>query len=139
MSHERLLHMLDVKRSILFYLDRTKQAATSHHLFLTYAPHRCGLPVSSQRFSRWISATIALCYRLEKAPLPDRVTAHSTRAMAASYAFLDNVSLADISAAATWASPTTFIRHYAVDVRARHNAPLAHSVLNLATAAVNKT
>lgn len=132
-DRERLLHTLDVKRALLFYLDRTKATATSHRLFLTYAPHHVGMPVSSQRFSKWISATIALCYELERVPVPGKLLAHSTRKMASSHAFFDNVSLEDICAAATWASPSTFIRHYAIDVRAQRTAPVARSVLQAAT------
>lgn len=66
-EHEHLLHMLDVKQSLLFNLDRTKALAAIHHVLLTYAPHHCGLSVSSKCFSRWITAII-LCYQLEKFP-----------------------------------------------------------------------
>lgn len=76
-EHERWLHTLDMKRSLLFYLEGTKASATTHRLFVMYAPHHFGSAVSSQWFSRWISATIALCYQLEKVPLPGRLTAHS--------------------------------------------------------------
>lgn len=119
-AQDRLLHTLDVKRALLYYLERTKSTAAMHRLFLTYALHRRGLQVSSQRFSRWITATISLCYQLEGLPVPTRLTAHSTRAMASSHTFLDNVSLEDI------------IKHYAIDVRAQQSAPVSRSVLHAA-------
>lgn len=37
MEHEHLLHTLDVKRSLLFCVDRTKAFVASYCLFVTYA------------------------------------------------------------------------------------------------------
>lgn len=71
-KHERLLHTLDVKCALLFYLDRPRASASTHHLFLTHASHIPGQSVSSQHFSHWITAMIALCYDLEKVLLPGR-------------------------------------------------------------------
>lgn len=127
---DKLYHTLDVKRALLFYLDRTKFPDRADSLFVRYSnPHR-GSKVSSQRLSHWLSELISLTYSLARVPPPKRLTAHSTRAVAASTAFLQGVSLGDICAAATWSSPTTFIRHYAIDVQARQTAPLARAVLS---------
>lgn len=137
LDRERLLHTHDINRALLFYLDRTKSFVSSHHLFVTYVPCHCGFSVSSQRFSKSITATIALCYDLEQVPLPGSLRTHSTWAVASSYAFMNNVSLGDICVTATWASSMTFIRHYAVDVQAQCTTPVARSVLGTAAAAVS--
>lgn len=117
-EEERKLHSLDVKRALLFYLNCTNFHNQEESLFVCYSGPKTGQAVSSQRLSRWITATIYLEYDLARVPRPQHVKVHSTRAMAVSVAFLDGVLLPDICAAATWSNLDTFIRHYAVDVRA---------------------
>lgn len=63
---DRLLNTLDVKHVLLFYLDHTKFLGRASNLFVTYASHHQGQPVSSQRLSRWITALIDLAYHLER-------------------------------------------------------------------------
>lgn len=128
-DEERRLHCLDVKRVLLFYLDRTKDFRKSQYLFLVHAGPRRGHTVSSQRLAKWIVETIRLAYLLAKRPLPGPVKAHSTRAMAASTAFMKWASLTEVCQAATWSSPHTFVRHYAVDIRARQRLRVGRCVL----------
>lgn len=61
---ERRLHTLDIRRALLFYLDRTKSQNRDQSLFVCYAGPNRGKAVSSQRLSRWITATIDLAYDL---------------------------------------------------------------------------
>lgn len=121
-NDERKLHALDVRWALLFYLDRIKFSGRAHSLFVCYSGPNKGKTISSQSLSHWITATIELAYDLARVPKSQCVTAHSTRAVAASVAFLDGVPLHEICRAATWSSPNTFISHYAIDVRrnARH-------------------
>lgn len=127
---QRLWHTLDVRRALLFYLHRTSFPGGEDSLFLGYSGRYARWTISSQRLSRWVTATIELSYALQKLPAPPRVTAHSTRVVATSVALLHGVSLQDICTAATWASPNTFICQYAIDARARRCAPVARPALS---------
>lgn len=127
---EKIYHTLDVKRALLFYTHRTKFHDRAESLFITYSHPQQGHQVSSQRLSHWVMTVIDMAYSLAKVPKPQRITAHSTRDIAASTAFLHGIPLKDICAVATWSSPNTFINHYAIDVRVRQYAPLARSVLS---------
>lgn len=130
-GEECKLHSLDVKRALSFHLHRTRFPNRAHSLFVCYSEPKKGQAVTSQRLSQWITATIDLAYDLARVPKPQHVTVHSTCAVAASVVFLDGVPLQDICAAATWSNPDTFVRHYAVDVRAQCSAPLARSALSV--------
>lgn len=95
-----LLHTLDAKNALLFYLDRTKFPDRAQNLFVSYSPLHQGLPVSSQRLFCWVTVAIEFSYSLKRLPRPHRLTAHSTRAVASSVAFLDGVLLREICAVA---------------------------------------
>lgn len=125
----RLLHTLDIRRALLFYLNRTA-FPQSQGLFVCYSGPRQGHPISSQRLSRWVTATIELAYSLAKVPKPLHVEGHSTRALATLVAFSYGIPLQDICTAATWSSPNTFIQHYAIDARAQRSAPVARAALS---------
>lgn len=73
-----LLHTLDVKRALLFYIDRTKFPNRAQNLLVSYSGWHRGQPISSQRLSRWLTATIELAYSLEQLPNPQCLMAHST-------------------------------------------------------------
>ncbi|XP_042317564.1 uncharacterized protein LOC121927762 [Sceloporus undulatus] len=126
---ERVLHTLDVRRALAFYLDRTKHSSRSERLFQCYSTPKKGLPVSAQRLSKWVSKTVALSYELLGKPCPDRVRSHATRAIAASSAFLSGIPLEDICKAAVWSQPLSFIRHYRLDTRAKRDAAFGRAVL----------
>lgn len=128
-DEERRLYCLDVKRALLFYLDRTKDFRQSPYLFLVHAGPRRGQTVSLQRLAKWIVETIRLAYLLAKRPLLGPVRAYSTRAMAASTAFMRGASLTDVCQAATWSSPHMFVCHYAMDVWARQRLRVGRCVL----------
>ncbi|KAL0201208.1 hypothetical protein M9458_004395, partial [Cirrhinus mrigala] len=76
---------------------------------------RKGHPVTKQRLSRWIVHAIMLAYSSLGLQCPVGVRAHSTRGMASSLAWSSGVSIAEICAAASWASPSTFTRFYNLD------------------------
>ncbi len=110
-------------RILRAYTAATAAIRRSDQLFLCYGGHNRGCAVSKQRLSHWVVNVIAQAYRASGRPPPAGVRCHSTRGIAASWAALKGVSLEDICAAASWASPNTFTRFYRVNVAAPH--PLA--------------
>ncbi|XP_043992826.1 uncharacterized protein LOC122842750 [Gambusia affinis] len=125
------LHGLCPVRALHTYMDRTKILRKSDQLFVSWAKGHLGKPVSKQRLSQWIVAAIALAYTSKGQQPPEGLRAHSTRGLTTSWALFRGVSIQEICAAASWASPHTFARFYKLDVTAQ---PLAHSVLSLASA-----
>ena len=74
-----MLHSLDIRRALAFYMSRTKDFCTSSRLFVCFHGPRKGSPASSQTISRWIVSTITLAYGpAGKAP-PEALKAQSTR------------------------------------------------------------
>lgn len=104
-------------RALRRYVDATSGFRRSDALFLCYGGHRRGCALSKQRLSHWIVEAVLRAYERKGLPLPP-VKCHSTRGVSASWAALKGVPLADICAAATWASPCTFARFYRMNVAA---------------------
>ncbi|KAJ7332170.1 hypothetical protein JRQ81_014350 [Phrynocephalus forsythii] len=129
---ERSLHLLDVRRALLFYLSRTAPVRKTKRLFVRTVDPQKGEPVSSQAISKWICNTITLAYLTKGCALPSPPKGHSTRAVAFSTAFLRGIPIPDICKAATWAAPSTFANHYRMDVRARADTAFGRAVLSSA-------
>lgn len=87
---EQALHTLDMRRALAFYLDRTKPFRKSLQLIVAIAERVRGQPMSSQWISSCITACIRECYALAGISAPP-LRAHSTRAVAASTAFMTQV------------------------------------------------
>ncbi|KAJ7316026.1 hypothetical protein JRQ81_002188 [Phrynocephalus forsythii] len=104
----------------------------SDRLFISYDPRLKGANISPQRLSSWIVSTIKLCYELSHKPLPSQVRAHSTRAVSSSTAFLRGVPLDEVCRAATWSQPSTFVKHYRLDTRAKASTSFGRAVLSQA-------
>lgn len=126
---ERTLHSLDVARALKFYVDRTKCFRKTSQLFVNFGPVNQGKALSKASISRWLSGCIMYCHRLANRPLPGRPRAHSTRAIAATTAFLSGVPLLDICRAATWRSTHTFTKFYCVDRDSREESRVGQAVL----------
>lgn len=122
---EERLHTLAVRRALVFYMDRNKPFQSFSQLFMTFSDWMKGCPVSSHR----ISSDICLCYNLANVTPPNRVLAHSTKAHAASAAFLAQVPILDICKTATWSSVPSFASHYAISQQSGDNAKFGHMVL----------
>ena len=103
-------------RALGVYVSRTKAVRQTDQLFVCYGQAVRGRRLSQHRLSHWIVDAIQAAYQLAGRPLPGPVVAHSTRGMAASWAQVRGVPLADVCAAAGWASPLTFARFYRVNV-----------------------
>ncbi|XP_071987723.1 uncharacterized protein [Engystomops pustulosus] len=110
------LQALDVKRSVLAYLQRAEAFRESEALFLQFRGPNKGKRASKSTLARWIKDSISMCYDLEGLPSPLNLKAHSTRSTAASWAEISHISLEQICKAAVWSGPSTFVRHYRLNV-----------------------
>ncbi|XP_058879441.1 uncharacterized protein LOC131737040, partial [Acipenser ruthenus] len=109
---EERLHMLCPVRALRCYMDRTKTVRQTEQLFICHGSRSLGQPLSKQRLSHWIVDAIKLAYESAGLPPPGQLKAHSTRGMATSWALFRGVPVSDICAAASWATPHTFMRFY---------------------------
>ncbi|XP_050972479.1 uncharacterized protein LOC127169281 [Labeo rohita] len=125
---EERLHCLCPVRALRCYVNRTKALRKSNQLFVSWADSHRGKPISRQRLSHWIVEAIIVGYNSMGLSPPEGLRAHSTRGLASSWAWFKGVSIRDICAAASWASPHTFVRFYKLDVT---EPSLAHSVLSV--------
>lgn len=121
-------------RALDTYVTRTRAFRKSDQLFVCYGERVLGQRLSKQRLSHWIVDTITTAYQLAGRPLSSAIVAHSTRGVAASWALLRGVPLADVCAAASWASPSTFARFYQVNVAPSNEVERA--VLGVASASL---
>ncbi|XP_078246542.1 uncharacterized protein LOC144588170 [Pogona vitticeps] len=126
---ERMLHSLDVRRALAYYVTRSKDFRQTHRLFLCFYGPRKGSPASSSSLSRWLVSTISLAYELLQKPVPDGLKAHSTRAMATSTALLRGIDIQEICRSATWSNASTFVTHYKLDLRAKAETKFGRAVL----------
>ncbi|KAK0130871.1 hypothetical protein N1851_034445 [Merluccius polli] len=126
-EQERLNALCPV-RALRVYVDRTAGFRKSEQLFVSCATSHLGKPLSKQRLSHWIVEAIAMAYSSVGLEPPIGLRAHSTRGMAASWALFQGVSVEEICAAASWATPHTFTRFYRLDVTAPN---LSHTVLSV--------
>ncbi|CAC5392070.1 unnamed protein product [Mytilus coruscus] len=108
--------LLDPKRSIIIYLNKTKnirqklEASDKVKLFLAMKePHK---PVTSVTISSWIVQTIRSAYSNDNL----KVKGHSTRAIAPSWALYKGAWTKSILDAADWSSESTFVRFYLRDL-----------------------
>ena len=74
------------------------------------------------KLSRWIIQSTSLAYKLTGRTLPEYLKAHSSRALSTSAAFHRRVELPLICCAAPWSTPSTFVKHYHLDIRAKNDA-----------------
>ena len=101
---------LDVVTLLPIYLKKVKQLRTDvNSLFVTHVkPYK---RPSAQTVSRWLVQLIQMAYEKEGLIL-DKVTGHSTRALAPSWAEFKGVPVSEILRVADWASAKTFYSHY---------------------------
>ena len=115
-AEERELNTLCPVRALHVYMSRTAEFRRDDQLFVSWATPHKGKPLSRQRLSHWIVEAISLAYRGKGLQPPQGLRAHSTRGMATSWALFRGVSVQEICAAASWATPHTFVRFYRLDV-----------------------
>lgn len=115
-SKEEVFHTLDVKRCLLLYLEVTKEFRKSFSLFVLFSGLRKGYHASKSTIRRWLRMAIKEGYTSSGQVPLDGIMAHSTRAVATSWAERAGTSPKQIRKAATRTSFSTFIRHYRIDL-----------------------
>uniref|UniRef100_A0A803K726 Small ubiquitin-related modifier 3 n=2 Tax=Xenopus TaxID=8353 RepID=A0A803K726_XENTR len=128
-EQERLWHTLDLVRAISSYLERTSSWRKTSKLFVIPRGPRKGLAPSKVTVSRWIVSCIVFAYQLAGREVPKDLKAHSTRAMATSWAAAAKAPPEAICRAARWSSATTFVRHYKLDVFQSQEARFGRKIL----------
>lgn len=114
-TEDQKLNALCLVCALRVYLDRTSSFRKSNQLFISWAlSSPSGKPISKQHLSHWLVEAISLAYESKRLQ-PEGLRAHSTSGVAASWALFKGVSLQDMCATASWASPRTFFR-YQLDV-----------------------
>ncbi|XDV41091.1 hypothetical protein PO909_010017 [Leuciscus waleckii] len=117
-DEERDAGLLCPVRALRAYVSRSSAFRQTEQLFVSFSGRSKGLAASKQSLSRWIVDAIALAYASKGMQCPLGVRAHSTRGKASSWAWSSGIALQDICTAAGWASPSTFIRFYNLEVPA---------------------
>jgi hypothetical protein len=86
-------------------------------------------PPSAQTVSRWLVRTIKMAYEIHPHLPQTKVVAHSVRAVAPNWARFKGASKERILQAADWRRETTFIKHYARDLK-EQGTPFGTAVLS---------
>ncbi|XP_018425159.1 PREDICTED: nucleolar protein 6 [Nanorana parkeri] len=115
-SRESGFHCLDVRRCLLQYLKISKEFRRSESLFVLFSGRSKGKQASRSSLARWLRQAIMEAYGVLNVPPPSLVTAHSTRALATSWAERAGATPEQICKAATWSSFSTFAKHYRLDL-----------------------
>jgi hypothetical protein len=123
-------YTLCVRRAILKYLEATRPFRKSDALFVCFQGKNKGQKASKATISRWVRRCIEVSYHKLGKELQGPVTAHSTRGMATTWAKFNNVSMDVICDTAAWGQPSTFTRHYQLNLAgAEPSARFANAVL----------
>ena len=128
---DRRLHGLCPVRALHLYLQKTRAGRASSQLFVSFGPGQTRSAVVRSSLSRWVVDAIKMAYGSAGVPVPEGLRAHSTRAVAASWAVTRGVPVQEVCMAANWSSPSTFMTFYNLDVSM---STVAHSVLGVANA-----
>ncbi|KAG8575970.1 hypothetical protein GDO81_009723 [Engystomops pustulosus] len=126
---EMAWHSLDVRRALLQYLKQTESWRQDHNILLQYGGRNKGKKASKASIARWIQSVIRAAYATQQLEIPGKVKAHSTRAMAASWAEKRGASIEEICRAATWSSHMTFAKHYRLDLHCARELAFGRKVL----------
>ena len=102
-------------RAVNCYLQATNTVSHSDRLLLRWASKKA--QIFPQTLSSWIRRVIQEAYAFADVPIPPmRRAGHEVRALAASHAYMNNVSLTDLLEAVGWSSSSTFAKHYLREV-----------------------
>ena len=121
-SEDERMHYLCPVRALRLYVQRTAACrGCVKQLFVTHGPGKAaGRVAATPTLSRWLLEAIRLAYSSKGLDVPDGLKAHSTRAMASSWAVAKGVSIQEVCLAANWSSASTFATFYRLDVPAPH-------------------
>ncbi|XP_041443608.1 uncharacterized protein LOC121402018 isoform X1 [Xenopus laevis] len=136
-AEEKMWHTLDLVRAVKIYMERTKAWRRSEHLFIIPNGYRKGQAPTKRTISSWIVAAIAKAYNVAGRGVPKGLKAHSTRALASSWAAQARESPESICKSARWSSLNTFVKHYKLDVLSSQEAKFGRKVLQSVMSSTN--
>ena len=113
-------------------MQKTCGSRSTNQLFVSYKAGGKHEAVGRASLSRWIVEAIKAAYMSTGTQPPEALRAHSTRGVATSWALARGASVREICESANWASPSTFVAFYHLDVSA---SSVAHAVLGVADTA----
>uniref|UniRef100_A0A803J3C6 Tyr recombinase domain-containing protein n=1 Tax=Xenopus tropicalis TaxID=8364 RepID=A0A803J3C6_XENTR len=123
------LKNLDPVRMLKHYLTMTQSSRKTDKLFVIPGGPREGEPPAKSTIARWIVILIQKAYNLQGKQAPAGLKAHSTRAVATSWAAEANVPESMICDAAAWSSARTFFKFYRLNVKNSSQSNFASAVL----------
>ena len=126
---EESFHYLDVRRVLIHYLEVTKEFRSSNSLFVLFSGNKKGRQASKGSIARWLRSAISEAYSQMKLSPPQGIRAHSTRALATTWAEKAGATPDQICKAATWSSYFTFARPYRLDLLAAEDQAFGRKVL----------
>ncbi|CAJ0952184.1 unnamed protein product [Ranitomeya imitator] len=85
-EEEEHFHTLDVRRMVLYYLHASEKIRKDQNLFIHLLGQNKGKKTSRSTIANWIKRAILEAYQIQGLPPPGKLTAHSTRATAVSWA-----------------------------------------------------
>ncbi|XP_069813158.1 uncharacterized protein [Dendropsophus ebraccatus] len=129
-DREAAFHTLDVRRILLHYLEVTRDWRQTDNLLVSFQGKNKGKAATSQTIARWVKQAIGECYRSSGKDIPVGFGAHSTRAVATSWAERASVTLEQICRTATWSTPHTFFRHYRLQLSSTEDLTFGRRVLH---------
>ncbi|XP_069607104.1 uncharacterized protein [Ranitomeya imitator] len=129
-EEEEHFHTLDVRRMVLYYLHASEKIRKDQNLFIHLLGQNKGKKTSRSTIANWIKRAILEAYQIQGLPPPEKLTAHSTRATAVSWAEKASASIEQICRAATWSSVHTFSKHYRLDLMSKEDLAFGEKVLS---------
>ncbi|XP_077349244.1 uncharacterized protein LOC143997483 [Lithobates pipiens] len=128
-NKETSFHTLDVRRTLLSYLERTESFRRSDSLFVLFSGRKKGFQASKVTLARWLKLAISEAYSQAGLSPPAGICAHSTRALASTWAERAGATPEQICKAATWSSFHTFVKHYRLDLTSASDQAFGRKVL----------
>ncbi|XP_071967800.1 uncharacterized protein [Engystomops pustulosus] len=126
---EATWHSLDVRRILLHYIKNTESWRQDSNILLQFGNKNKGKKASKASIARWIQLIIKGAYESQNLTIPERVRAHSTRAMATTWAEKRGASIEEICRAATWSNQLTFAKHYRLNIQNTKELAFGRKVL----------
>lgn len=128
-AEEKRFVLLDVKKCLLLYLEKTSGFRSSSQLLVLFSGPKKGSKASKSSIARWIRGDICKAYKVSGRTPPSRIRAHSMRSMATSWAERAGASWEEISKAAVWSSSHAFVKHYRVQMLSSQDLSFGRKVL----------
>ena len=126
-------------RALKCYLDRTRDVRRVRQRFVCFARQAEGKPAAKATFAGWIVRMIKFAYHdLDKECPSGLPHALQMRAVASSWAELASCELSEILRTGMWASSSTFVHHYRLDILPNQQAGFSSHVLSAAASSVDR-